>query len=65
MADFRTFVEHTEKELYKLFLKIDKDKNGRLDKEELERAFKSAGLQMPQAKLNQFFTEVDHNQDVG
>jgi hypothetical protein len=35
-----------------------------LDKGELRGAFKKAGLSVPDSKLNQFFTEVDRNNDV-
>ncbi|KAM3065223.1 hypothetical protein ACMFMF_011349 [Clarireedia jacksonii] len=61
--EFRTFVEKTETELFVLFESIDKDRNGRLDKEELQAAFKRAGLSVPKSKLDQFFTEVDMNND--
>ncbi|RFU31382.1 hypothetical protein B7463_g4949, partial [Scytalidium lignicola] len=61
--EFRIFVEHTEKELYSLFRSIDKDRNGKLDKGELKTAFQKAGLSVPSSKLDQFFTEVDMNND--
>jgi solute carrier family 25 phosphate transporter 23/24/25/41 len=61
--EFRIFVEQTEKELHSLFQSIDKDKNGKLDKEELQVAFKNAGLQVLPSKLNQFFSEVDTDRD--
>lgn len=61
--EFRIFVEHTEKELYSLFQSIDKDRNGKLDKKELQAAFKHAGLQVLPSKLNQFFSEVDTDHD--
>ncbi|RDW85750.1 hypothetical protein BP5796_04075 [Coleophoma crateriformis] len=61
--EFRTFVEHTEKELYSLFRSIDRDRNGKIDKSELQAAFKKAGLAVPKSKLDQFFEEVDMNHD--
>jgi solute carrier family 25 (mitochondrial phosphate transporter), member 23/24/25/41 len=61
--EFRTFVEHTEKELLALFRSIDRDHNGKLDKAELQAAFLSAGLIIPPRKLDQFFEEVDTNHD--
>ena len=64
-AEFRIFVENTERELYTLFNSIDRDHDGRLDKSELRGAFKKAGLSVPDSKLNQFFAEVDRNHDVG
>lgn len=57
-------MEQTEKELHTLFHSIDRDNNGKLDKGELRAAFKRAGLLVPNSKLEQFFTEVDGNQDV-
>ena len=62
--EFRTFVENTEKELLSLFKSIDKDHNGKIDKDELRAAFKKAGLAVPNSKLNRFFSEVDQNHDV-
>lgn len=64
LEEFRTFVEKTENELYNLFISIDNDKNGQLDKAELRVAFKRAGLAVPNSRLDQFFEEVDGNRDV-
>ncbi|KAE9380458.1 mitochondrial carrier [Stipitochalara longipes BDJ] len=61
--EFRKFVERTETELFALFHSIDRDHNGKLDKEELKAAFKRAGLTVPNSKLDQFFAEVDENHD--
>ncbi|KAG9228403.1 calcium dependent mitochondrial carrier protein-like protein [Amylocarpus encephaloides] len=61
--EFRTFVKKTETELLALFKSIDRDQDGRLDKKELRAAFKSAGLSVPNSKLDQFFSEVDRNHD--
>ncbi|RDL37343.1 Mitochondrial carrier [Venustampulla echinocandica] len=61
--EFRKFVEKTEKELFSLFNSIDRDHNGKLDKEELRSAFKRAGLTVPNSKLDQFFGEIDQNRD--
>ncbi len=63
-SEFRTFVEQTEKELLTLFVSIDRDHNGKLDKDDLRAAFKRAGLAVPNSKLDQFFSEVDDNHDV-
>ena len=63
-TEFRKFVERTETELFSLFHSIDRDHNGKLDKEELKAAFKRAGLTVPNSKLDQFFAEVDENHDV-
>ncbi|KAI9732386.1 MAG: hypothetical protein M1834_001594 [Cirrosporium novae-zelandiae] len=61
--EFHSFVAQTEKELWRLFKTIDHDKNGHIDKEELRTAFVMAGLIVSNAKLNQFFEEVDTNHD--
>ena len=62
-AEFRKFVEHTEKELWQLFKSIDRNRNGQLDKDELRQAFLTAGIHLPPSKLDQFFSEVDTNHD--
>lgn len=64
LPEFKAFVQHTEKELFNLFRSIDRDQNGKIDKGELQAAFKKAGLAVPRSKLNQFFEEVDMNDDV-
>ncbi|KAG4032676.1 hypothetical protein MFRU_006g01440 [Monilinia fructicola] len=61
--EFRTFVEKTEKELFTLFQGIDRDHDNRLDKDELQAAFKKAGLTISKFKLDLFFEEVDMNND--
>jgi solute carrier family 25 phosphate transporter 23/24/25/41 len=63
VPEFRTFVEQTESELLSLFQSIDRDHNGKIDKRELQAAFKGAGLALPPSKLDQFFAEVDTNND--
>ena len=61
--EFRVFVEHAERELWQLFESIDRDHSGALDKDELQAAFKRAGLTISAAKLDQFFDQVDVNHD--
>ncbi|KAK0109786.1 hypothetical protein ONS95_002461 [Cadophora gregata] len=61
--EFRIFVERTEKELLSLFHSIDRDQDGKLNKGELRNAFRTAGLAVPNSKLDQFFSEVDQNHD--
>lgn len=61
--EFRVFVEHAEKELWQLFESIDRDHSGALDKDELRAAFSRSGLTISNAKLDQFFDEVDTNHD--
>lgn len=61
--EFRVFVEATERQLFLLFKSIDRDNNGRLDKEELQTAFQRVGLAVPQRRLNTFFEDMDMNKD--
>ncbi|KAL0940596.1 calcium dependent mitochondrial carrier [Colletotrichum truncatum] len=61
--EFRFFVEQTEKQLMLLFQSIDKDNDGRLDKTELQEAFRRAGLVVPMRKLSAFFGDIDMNND--
>ncbi|KAK8134807.1 hypothetical protein PG984_006819 [Apiospora sp. TS-2023a] len=61
--EFKTFVEATERQLYLLFKSIDRDNNGRLDKDELQAAFQHAGLAVPMRRLHTFFEDVDLNKD--
>ncbi|KAK2003151.1 mitochondrial carrier [Colletotrichum falcatum] len=60
---FRYFVEQTERQLMILFQSIDKDNDGRLDKTELQEAFRRAGLVVPMRKLGAFFGHMDMNND--
>ncbi|EXF83544.1 hypothetical protein CFIO01_00686 [Colletotrichum fioriniae PJ7] len=61
--EFRYFVEQTERQLMLLFQSIDKDHDGRLDKTELQEAFRRAGLVVPMRKLSSFFGDIDMNND--
>ncbi|KAI0485837.1 mitochondrial carrier domain-containing protein [Xylaria cf. heliscus] len=61
--EFRVFVEAAERQLFHLFRSIDRDKNGKLDKEELQAAFHKAGLAVPNRRLDEFFADIDHNRD--
>ncbi|KAI0541450.1 mitochondrial carrier domain-containing protein [Xylaria digitata] len=61
--EFRVFVEAAERQLFHLFRSIDRDKNGKLDKEELQTAFHKAGLAVPNRRLDAFFEDIDHNRD--
>ena len=61
--EFRTFVQRADRKLFDLFLKIDKDGNGKLDMKELQTAFRTAGLTVSNARLTEFFNAMDHNND--
>lgn len=62
-TEFRAFVERTETEIWHLFKSIDRDSNGRLDKDELQLAFEKAGLAIDNSRLNNFFDKIDTNHD--
>ena len=61
--EFRTFVKETERELLTLFKSIDVNHDGKISKEELQGAFRRAGLAVPNSKLDSFFSEMDANHD--
>ena len=63
MQEFRDFMKNTEKELLTLFKSIDYNDDGKLSKDELQAAFRRAGLAVPNSKLDTFFEEVDTNRD--
>ena len=62
-AEFRTFVEHAEAELWRLFKSIDRDHKGQLDKAELHAAFERSGIHLRPKELNRFFEQIDANHD--
>ena len=61
--EFRVFVEAAETQLLQLFRSIDRDSNGRLDKDELQEAFRRIGCTVPSRRLASFFDEIDRNHD--
>lgn len=61
--EFRVFIEHAERELYQLFENIDRDNSGSLDKDEIRQAFARSGVVVSNAKIDQFFNEIDTNND--
>ncbi|KAL2255914.1 hypothetical protein VTK26DRAFT_2486 [Humicola hyalothermophila] len=61
--EFRVFVEAAEKQLLVLFQSIDHNKDGRLNQQELQAAFRRAGLTVPKRRLAGFFEEIDMNKD--
>ncbi|PYI14622.1 mitochondrial carrier [Aspergillus japonicus CBS 114.51] len=61
--EFRAFVDHTELGLWQLFESIDHNHNGEIDKNELKTAFARSGVTVSNAKLEEFFAEVDRNKD--
>ena len=50
--EFRVFVEAAERQLLLLFKSIDRDEDGRLNKQELQSAFQRAGLSVPKSRLS-------------
>lgn len=61
--EFRIFVEKAERQLRALFRAIDKDGDGKLAKDELQIAFKNAGLTVSKRRLGDFFNDMDLNND--
>jgi hypothetical protein len=61
--EFRKFVHETEKELHHLFQSIDYNRDGKISKDELRSALRTAGLTVPNSNLDKFFSEVDTNND--
>jgi solute carrier family 25 phosphate transporter 23/24/25/41 len=62
-SEFHAFVSQTENELRNLFSLIDRNRDGKLDKSELQHAFRHAGLTVSNRKLDSFFEQVDTNND--
>ena len=56
-------MKHAESELWLLFKTIDQDHNNKLSKSELRDAFRRAGIELHQSKLDAFFARVDANKD--
>lgn len=46
-----------------MFQTIDRNHNGEIDKAELRSAFATSGVTVSSAKLDEFFAEVDKNND--
>ena len=61
--EFRAFINHTESGLWRMFQTIDRNQNGEIDKAELRSAFATSGVTVSSAKLDEFFAEVDKNND--
>ncbi|KAJ5141875.1 hypothetical protein N7526_002870 [Penicillium atrosanguineum] len=62
-AEFRTFINQTESGLWQMFQSIDRNHNGEIDKAELRSAFSQSGVTVSNARLDEFFAEVDKNSD--
>ncbi|KAL6239675.1 hypothetical protein BDW75DRAFT_227031 [Aspergillus navahoensis] len=62
-SEFRAFVDRAEQELWQLFKSIDRNNNGEIDKSELKAAFSKSGITVSNSKLDEFFADVDTNQD--
>lgn len=46
-----------------MFKSIDYNQDGKISKDELQVAFRRAGLAVPNCRLDEFFLEVDANRD--
>ncbi|OQE27605.1 hypothetical protein PENSTE_c004G10389 [Penicillium steckii] len=62
-AEFQAFIDHTESGLWRMFQSIDHNQNGEIDKSELRSAFSKSGVTVSSSKLDQFFAQVDKNND--
>jgi solute carrier family 25 (mitochondrial phosphate transporter), member 23/24/25/41 len=61
--EFKTFIIETEKELRRLFDRIDTSKNGKLEFEEVQHALEASGIVIHPNILHAFFDSVDTNHD--
>ena len=61
--EFKTFIIETERELRRLFDRIDTSRNGKLEFEEVRVALENSGIQIHPSILRAFFDSVDANHD--
>lgn len=61
--EFKTFIIETERELRRLFDRIDTSRNGKLEFEEVQVALEISGIQIHPSTLRAFFDSVDANHD--
>ncbi|KAJ5746297.1 hypothetical protein N7520_011479 [Penicillium odoratum] len=61
--EFQIFINQTESGLWQMFQGIDHNQNGEIDKTELRNAFAKSGVTVSSANLDEFFAEVDKNND--
>ncbi|OZJ01656.1 hypothetical protein BZG36_05562, partial [Bifiguratus adelaidae] len=62
-TEFKDYVLDKERELWQLFLQIDKSGDGRLQPEELEAALKLAGIRISEDDFMRFMDAMDVDQD--
>lgn len=56
-------MRETEQKLLDLFKSIDYNNDGKISREELQTAFRRAGLAVANSKLDVFFSSIDSNND--
>ncbi|KAJ5527007.1 hypothetical protein N7513_011166 [Penicillium frequentans] len=61
--EFQAFINQTESGLWQMFQSIDHNHNGEIDKTELRNAFSKSGVTVSTSNLDEFFAEVDKNND--
>ncbi|KAK9475310.1 mitochondrial carrier domain-containing protein [Dipodascopsis tothii] len=61
--DFHRFVDTTEAKLWNIFVAIDKDNSGRLDRAEVQQALQVSGATVSADKVALFFSWIDKDSD--
>ena len=61
--EFHAFVNYAEDKLWPLFRYVDRHETGKIDKDSLREAFARAGVTVSDARVEEFFDDVDKNQD--
>jgi solute carrier family 25 (mitochondrial phosphate transporter), member 23/24/25/41 len=62
-SEFKSFIESADRELWRIFTSVDLDRNGKIDKQELQVALGRAGLVVDASRLKDFFDLMDRNND--
>ena len=62
-TEFRNFVDYAEDKLWPLFRYIDRHQTGKIDRDTLREAFERSGVTVSDARIDEFFNDVDRNKD--
>ena len=63
VAEFRNFVHYAEDKLWPLFRYVDRNQTGKIDRDTLREAFARSGVTVSEARIDEFFNDVDKNKD--